>query len=308
MANIPFFYDYMNMVGSGMQPANSHVLATEIGQFYQRYLLKKAMGVFKWKLPSWWNRSYFQYVLYCWGYLAILDADQFGVIPQQCGLRGYNIFYQPTTAIITNPVIPQIIERDIGRDCVLMKLQPDYCGVLDLCAHYAEEMALASSSLETNLWNTRIASIFFAENEADAQALKKMYDKISAGEPAVVVRKNLRDDDGNLRYEIFNRDVKQSYIVSDLISDLRKIEAEFDTKVGIPNANTDKRERLITDEVNSNNVETEILAADWMDNIQRAITEVNDMFGDRLNGETITCEWRYKQNGSISDDESARTL
>jgi hypothetical protein len=78
--------------------------------------------------------------------------------------------------------------------------------------------------------------------------------------------------------------------------------------VGIPNANTDKRERLITDEVNSNNVETEILAADWMDNIQRAITEVNDMFGDRLNGETITCEWRYKQNGSISDDESARTL
>ena len=111
-----------------------------------------------------------------------------------------------------------------------------------------------------------------------------------------------RDENGKLKYEIFNRDVKASYIVSDLLSDLRKIEAEFDTKVGIPNANTDKRERLITDEVNSNNVETEILAAGWMDNIQRAIRDVNDMFDVN-----IKCEWRYP-NADQRNDESARTL
>ena len=104
----------------------------------------------------------------------------------------------------------------------------------------------------------------------------------------VVVHKNMRDADGNLNYEVFNRDVKQSYIISDLIADLRKIEAEFDTRVGIPNANTDKRERLITDEVNANNVETTILSDMWMDSIQDGIEKVRQMFGIELK-----CERRY---------------
>ena len=302
MADIPYYYDYQNTIASTGQPANVHTLNTEYGRFYQRYLLKKAMSVFKWTVPEWWSLSYFQYVLYCWGYVAIFEAEPFGVVPQQCGLRGRNLFYEPTTAIITNPVLAAYTERTIGKDCVLMRLQNDWCGVMDLCGHFAEEMALASSSIETNLWNTRIATMFFAENDADAQAFKKLFDKISSGEPGIVVRKNLRDENGKLKYEIFNRDVKASYIVSDLLSDLRKIEAEFDTKVGIPNANTDKRERLITDEVNSNNVETEILAAGWMDNIQRAIRDVNDMFDVN-----IKCEWRYP-NADQRNDESARTL
>ena len=105
----------------------------------------------------------------------------------------------------------------------------------------------------------------------------------------VVVNKNLRDADGNLKYEVFNRDVKQSYVISDLIADLRKIEAEFDTRVGIPNANTDKRERLITDEVNANNVETTILSDMWMDSIQDGIKNIRDMFGI-----DIKCERRYE--------------
>jgi hypothetical protein len=99
----------------------------------------------------------------------------------------------------------------------------------------------------------------------------------------------MRDADGNLNYDVFNRDVKNSYIISDLIADLRKIEAEFDTRVGIPNANTDKRERLITDEVNANNVETTILSDMWMDSIQDGIQQIKDMFGLELK-----CERRYE--------------
>ena len=169
-----------------------------------------------------------------------------------------------------------------------MQLQPDYMGILDLTAHYAEKMALASSAINQNLWHTKIATIFFAKSDAEQQTIKKAYDRMSDGTPMVVVHKNLRDPDGNLNYEVFNRDVKQSYVISDLIADLRKIEAEFDTRIGIPNANTDKRERLITDEVNANNVETTILSDMWMDSIQDGIKNIRDMFGIEL-----TCERRY---------------
>lgn len=287
MANVPFYYDYLNTVDSSVQPANMHVLNTQVGRFYQRYLLKKALAVFKWSLPEYWDENYFLYVLYCRGYAAIFDS-QFGVIPQECGLQGYNVFYRPTDVIIANPLL-DIKRLKIGKEAVLMQLQPDYMGVLDLCGHYAEKMALASSAINQNLWHTKISTVFFAGSDAEQQSIKKAYDRMSGGDPMVVVNKNLRDADGNLKYEVFNRDVKQSYVISDLIADLRKIEAEFDTRVGIPNANTDKRERLITDEVNANNVETTILSDMWMDSIQDGIKKIRDMFGIE-----IKCERRYE--------------
>lgn len=288
MANAPFYYDYINTIDSSIQPANQHVLNTQVGRFYQRYLLKKALAVFKWTLPEWWDENYFLYVLYCRGYAAIFDSGEFGVIPQECGLQGYNVFYRPTDVVIANPLIRGIHNLKIGQKAVLMQLQPDYMGILDLCAHYAEKMSLASSAINQNLWHTKIATVFFAKSDAEQQTIKKAYDRMSDGSPMVVVHKNLRDADGNLNYEVFNRDVKQSYIISDLIADLRKIEAEFDTRVGIPNANTDKRERLITDEVNANNVETTILSDMWMDSIQDGIEAVRNMFGIEMK-----CERRY---------------
>lgn len=288
MGNVPFFYDYQNTVSSMDQPANMHVLNNTVGRFYQRYLLKKALSVFKWELPEWWDENYFLYVLYSYGYVAIFDTAEFGVIPQKCGLIGYNVFYRPKEVLIANPLIRDIRRLTIGDKAVLMQLQPDFCGVLDLCAHYAEKMALASSAINQNLWQAKIATVFFAGSDAEQQSIKKAYDRMTDGDPMVVVNKNLRDADGNLKYEVFNRDVKQSYIISDLIADLRKIEAEFDTRVGIPNANTDKRERLITDEVNANNVETTILSDMWMDSIQDGIRQVKDLFNIELK-----CERRY---------------
>lgn len=301
MPNVPYYYDYMNIVDSSVQPANQHVLNNNTGRFYQRYLLKKALGVFKWKLPEWWDENYFLYVLYCRGFLTIFDSDRFGVIPQDCGLAGYNIFYRPKEVIVANPILGSI-RKTIDDDCVLLQLQPDYTGVLDLCGHYAEKMALASAAINQNLWNTKIATIFFAGSDAEQQSIKKAYDRMMSGDPMVVVHKNLRDADGNLKYEVFNRDVKSSYIISDLIADLRKIEAEFDTRVGIPNANTDKRERLISDEVNANNVETSILSDLWMDSIQDGIRKVRDMFGVE-----IKCERRY-DHATDSKNESVGTV
>ena len=292
MANIPFYYDYINTVESSAQPANMHVLNTQVGRFYQRYLLKKALAVFKWSLPEWWDENYFLYVLYCRGFAAIFDSGKFGVIPQECGLQGYNVFYRPTDVVIANPLL-DIKRLRIGEKAVLMQLQPDYMGVLDLCGHYAEKMALASSAINQNLWHSKIATIFFAKNDAEQQTIKKAYDRMSGGDPMVVVNKSLWNADGDLKYEVFNRDVKQSYIISDLIADLRKIEAEFDTRVGIPNANTDKRERLIKDEVNANNVETTILSDMWMDSIQDGIKKVRDMFDIE-----ISCKRRY-EDGNI---------
>lgn len=295
----PYYYNYINAETSQVTPSTVHVKDSGLCRYFTKYLLQKAMSVFEWDLPETWNKDYFLYVLYCWGYVAVINTDKFRVIPQGCGLKGYDVFYAPTHAVIANPLLSGILEPRIGTQCELMKLQPDFSGILDLVGHYAEQMALASQSVSVNLLNSKLSYVFTAKTKALAESLKKMYDQIASGEPAVVIDSRLKNAaDGEETWKSFEQNVGGNYIVTNLLADLRKIEAMFDTEIGIPNANTDKRERLIQDEVNANNIETYSKCAMWLENLQDACKRVNDMFGL-----SIAVRWReIPEMGGASDD------
>lgn len=295
----PYYYNYINAETSQVTPSTVHVKDSCLCRYFAKYLLQKAMSVFEWDLPETWNKDYFLYVLYCWGYVAVINTDKFGVIPQGCGLKGYDVFYAPTHAVIANPLLTGILEPRIGTQCELLKLQPDFSGILDLVGHYAEQMALASQSVSVNLLNSKLSYVFTAKTKALAESLKKMYDQIASGEPAVVIDSRLKNAaDGEETWKAFEQNVGGNYIVTNLLADLRKIESMFDTEIGIPNANTDKRERLIQDEVNANNIETYSKCAMWLENLQNACKRVNDMFGL-----SIAVRWReIPEMGGASDD------
>lgn len=295
----PYYYNYINAETSQVTPSTVHVKDSGLCRYFTKYLLQKAMSVFEWDLPETWNKDYFLYVLYCWGYVAVINTDKFGIIPQGCGLKGYDVFYTPTNAVIANPLLTGILEPRIGTQCELLKLQPDFSGILDLVGHYAEQMALASQSISVNLLNSKLSYVFTAKTKALAESLKKMYDQIASGEPAVVIDSRLKNTaDGEETWKSFEQNVGGNYIVTNLLADLRKIEAMFDTEIGIPNANTDKRERLIQDEVNANNIETYSKCAMWLENLQDACKRVNDMFGL-----SIAVRWReIPEMGGASDD------
>lgn len=293
----PYYYNYINAETSQVTPSTVHVKDSGLCRYFTKYLLQKAMSVFEWNLPETWNKDYFLYVLYCWGYVAVVNTDKFGVIPQGCGLKGYDVFYAPTHAVIANPLLSGILEPRIGTQCELLKLQPDFSGILDLVGHYAEQMALASQSVSVNLLNSKLSYVFTAKTKALAESLKKMYDQIASGEPAVVIDSRLKNAaDGEETWKAFEQNVGGNYIVTNLLADLRKIEAMFDTEIGIPNANTDKRERLIQDEVNANNIETYSKCAMWLENLQEACQKVNRMFGL-----SISVDWRDIPMGGEPD-------
>lgn len=274
----PYMYDYRNVAAAEISPGTVHSQNTGLVWYYRRYLLQKAMSVFKWQLPENWSKTYFLYVLYCWGNIAIINTDKFGVIPQGGCLTGYNIYYEPTHIQITNPLISKELMPRIGVDCTLIKLQPDYGGIMDLINDYAELMAIASETMSMNLLNSKLSYVFTAANKTAAESFKKLYDQICAGNPAAVVDKNLMNSDGSPAWTMFLQNVGQNYITDRVLSDVRKIESMFDTHIGIPNANTDKRERLVTDEVNANNVETYSKCALWLEELQEGCRKANDMF------------------------------
>lgn len=247
---------------------------------YQRYLLQKAISVFDWVMPETWSRSYTLYCLYCFGRVAIVNTNKYGVIPQACGLEGYNVFYQPTNVIISNPLLRGNLHPRIDRECVVLRLQPDYGGIMDLVNTYANLLAECVLAAGINVINSKTTMGYYTDKRSVAETVKKAYDQAVNGQPLVISDKALQNPtDGRPALETFFRDVKQSYILSDLLSDMRKIEAMYDTDIGIPNANTDKRERLITDEVNANNAETYSKCALWLQLLQIECRKANDMFG-----------------------------
>jgi hypothetical protein len=231
------------------------------------------------------------YVLYCWGYVGILNTPKFGTVPQECTLSGYDLFYQPSRFMVSNSLITGTQERIIGKDGVLLRLQPDYGGVMDIVSYYADQLALLSEAVSVNAINSKLSFMFGAKDKAPAESLKKAYDEYSAGHPAVFYDKNLLDPKtGELTMQFFNKDVRNSYIISDLLNDIRSIMDDFDAHIGIPNANTRKKERMIVDEVNANNFETRSMCELWLENLKTGCEETQKMFGIEL-----SVDWRSKE-------------
>ena len=295
-SNIPANYETINLYNSSFSPSTVHVKNTGLQRYFRKYLLQKAISVFKWTLPEEWDEDYFKYTLYGLGYIAVLNTRSFGVICQGGALGGYNLYYRPSYIIITNPLLKETITADIDIDCSVIKLQPDYSSIMDMVGFYADKMALASEALDMNLVNVKTATIFGAQSKQQAETLKKMYDKMADGDPAVFVDKNLFDDQGRPSWYPFVANMTQQYISDKILSDMRKIEAEFDTEIGIPNANTDKAERLITDEVNANNVETATRCELWLESIKKGVDKANSMYGL-----SISVDWRVNPKTEIND-------
>lgn len=297
MNNAPYFFGQIQAYNSLVSPSTVHVRNTGLANFFQKYFLQKALSPFKFTLPEWWSDSYFLYTLYVRGYVGIVKTDKYGVIPQHCTLYGYNIFYQPTHIIVSNPLLKQSFNPRIDVDCTLVKLMPDYTGIGDIVAYYADLAAIAAEALGVNMVNSKFAYIFAAGNKAAAESFKNLYDKVASGEPAAVIDKALYVD-GKPAWEVFNNNLKSQFIATDLLDVLERLENMFLTEIGIPNANTTKRERLVSAEVKANSFEVRSKCEVWLDELQKGFEKTRKMFG--LTKEQLNVEWRKEVN--VYDD------
>lgn len=290
MSNPPFYFDYVNVVDGGYTPSTVHIHDSKIARFFRKYLVQRAMAFYKWTMPETWDENYVLYCLYDFGFFGVINTDLFGVIPQQCTLSGRGIMYQPTHFIVSNPLLPNAEPVQIGVNGVLVRLQPNYSGISDLVSYYADMMSLVWETAAVNIMNSKLSYVFFPENQTQAEALKKIYDNLSSGNPAAFIGKrqgrNPATDESV--WQPFAQNVGANYIAGDLLVDLRKIEQMFLNEIGYHTANTEKKERLLTSEVNVNSAETLGRAEMWLEFLQKQCREARDMFGIELD-----VDWRY---------------
>lgn len=289
-----YTYEFINGYNSIISPSTVHVKNTGLARFFKRYLLQEAESVFEFTLPKTWSKNYFLTVLYCLGYVAVADIKPFGVIPQHCGLGGFTVQYQPYYVTIANPLF-QSRELTIGRECEVIRLQQDYCGLYDIVDYYGDLMALCAETMGGNILNSKLSFVFAADNKASAESYKELFDRIASGEPMTVGDKKLFRDDGTLAVQMFVQNVGQNFIADKLVDTMRNIRNMFLTDIGIPNVNLAKKSGVTDSEVAANDMEVKAKVSLWYDSIREDMERVRTMFG--IPESELNVRWRAVDGG-----------
>ena len=270
--------DYSIVPCTSMSAENFEVYAA----YYRKYLMMRAISAAEWEFPEDWGgvtkmSDYFRYTLYIQGFCAVIFDWRVGWVPQRCALTGWNVVSQPTAVNAYNNILGTV-ERSIGDGAVLFVMNADYTGIADIVDNYARMLADARVTLRTSLVNSRVAYAFAVEGKKESQTVGKMIDDVIAGKVATITK----NSQSIVPLDLFRTDVKNNYIVSDLLVDINKIIDMFDSEIGIPNANTEKRERMVKDEVNSNNIAVKSKLSQWIDGWRETCRELEKQAGSRL--------------------------
>ena len=276
--SIPEDYEGLNTYNS-MRSVAGRVQNDQNTAFYMRALYQRVLAGLKLDFPKSWKRAkrYFKNVLFSQGFIAVIKTPDYGVIPQICGFSGYGLYLQPTKILVNQPLVQ--FEGTIGKDCELIHLCGDYRGVWDIIEHYAIRLSVAITSVDCALMNERISLLAAAKNKAASDTLKYLFERISAGEPFSVYDKNLKDDGLTESDSIwtFSQDVASQYISDKLLADIDTILQQFDREIGIA-AVGEKKERMITDEVNIQIQDSCARSDTWYENMNDGFENVNDLF------------------------------
>ena len=77
-----------------------------------------------------------------------------------------------------------------------------------------------------------------------------------------------------------NLEVGRNYITDKQFTDVRTLLAMFNTEIGLPNIQYEKKERLIQEEAIANNAETDARLDTWLEWLNMSIGKVHDLYPD----------------------------
>jgi hypothetical protein len=163
------------------------------------------------------------------------------------------------------------------EDIVVIENSPNALPTNLILSYYIDRLSKSITTIDTNIIKSRGGDIFEVENPKQAEEVAKFWDNLKNNIPfSTVINKNWSNKNIN-KISVFNNsetDILSQYQI------YKNILHEMFTVLGFNNNEQDKKERQISDEVNSNNdvinhsfFESMVLSR--MDGIRRA----NEKFG-----------------------------
>lgn len=147
--------------------------------------------------------------------------------------------------------------------------------------YYARKIAKIEMTIDQNV-DAQKTQFIVKTTDAQKLTMTNLYKKYRDFEDIIIVDKNLDAENS-----LFVLPTKAEYVADDLFDLKTRYINELMTFLGINNANTSKRERVITSETDSNNELINLSAETMLNSRRQACEEANRKFG--LN---ISCELR----------------
>ena len=310
---IPLNYEQINCIDGHYTPSQIKDHNNAAFKLWQRALFQRACSTIDIGLPKIWVRhtDLMYYCLFAIGFVGMGELKDIGKWFNPGTLSGYNFYYEPTRFVLANPALNPDEKQEFrinqpDKEVEILKLTPDYRGIWDVITYYAEKLACIDVAINTAIINTKFAYVVGAKNKAAAQVLKTLFDKVNSGQPAVFFDSKLAND-GTDQAEpwqaLFRDNLKQSYIITDLLQDFQTIINDFDTEVGIPTLPYQKKERLVVDEANSKQIDAQSRSIIWYEELKKTADLCNEFMGF-TEGDNIRIKLRYDRKEEVEDGNS----
>ena len=232
----------------------------------QRYwfemLWNRVMSLYEWKGPLFegpdatLNADYLEWVLMSQGEATFIKDKEGKLRGLRCSRIGLDPYNFPVTILATNPVLGRITGK-VNKDCVWIRNNKFATPTIDTIKYYATQLAKVQTSLNVSLSNNRMANVFSAENDEQAQAIRKMVDDVDAGKLAVIQKPDVFAQimGGDKANNMLVYSTASQYLADKYIENMREILNDFYATFGVNSsgANMIKASKNSVAEVNSNN-------------------------------------------------------
>ena len=221
---------------------------------YLERMKKICLSMFEWKLPDTMNARFLEMCLFYNGQASLLYSDDYGFMNTMACDGGYiNIYGLPTEVVCYSYRFNErrsLYTTDVGatkgEECILVLNNYERVPTSVTIQLFAYRLAQAQRVLDCNL-NALKTPILITTDQKQYFTLKKMYEEFDGNTPAIFADKNLISPDA---LKAIKTDAP--VLLDDISQYKREIWNEFLTFIGLQNL-SEKKERLISNEVDSNN-------------------------------------------------------
>lgn len=278
------------------------------GRLYSTYSLI-AKNRFRWNnLPQGIESHKIEEYLYNTGQVAFFkdeidDVEQFACLP--CYMNGsLNIYNEPLAFGVYGINFNRTYKKD---DMVWIKNNDHCMPTRDQVVYYTDWINDIEKTMRRNLKQLRQPDII-ASTEKERLSVQNMWKKIedNDGEPIYYDKDMYRG--GEFPIQVLNRNVTNN--LESLQKNKNDVMFELLTFLGINNSNTDKKERMLVDEVNVNNIHILMNLDIEYKNRQEACKLINEKYGLNVEVELVIEELQERfmkvdlPNGDFNPNEN----
>lgn len=242
---------------------------------YFNRLFELAINMFKWEnLPDTVDERFLELALCEKGYCLYFNDDIMGNLALTCMIGGELDVYRIPTRRIAYAVNGYQANRT-NRDSVLIYNNYLHTPTMQTISLYAERLTAIERAIDVNV-NAQKTPIAILTDEKQKRTVEEIYRKYEGNAPVIIGAKNLDLD------SVKALTTGAPYVADKLNILKRQIWNEALTFFGIENANTEKRERLVSDEITSNLGGVQAQRYVMLNAREQAADKINRMFGTNI--------------------------